>query len=81
MSVKFLLLGGGLGGRGSADFIFMGARIFLSFGPALSEALFGTFPGRGFRTYGRQDRKNSTLNTKESFTFYPFRSPTMIGCF
>ena len=30
MSVKFLLLGGGvLGGGGSADFIFMGARIFL----------------------------------------------------
>ena len=29
MSVKFLLLGGGVGGGGSADFIFMGARIFL----------------------------------------------------
>ena len=35
MSIKFLILGGGgvfwvLGGGGSADFIFMGARIFLS---------------------------------------------------
>ena len=33
MSIKFLVLGGavilGLGGGGSADFIFMGARIFL----------------------------------------------------
>ena len=33
MSIKFLLLGGGGGmlgfGGGSADFIFMGARIFL----------------------------------------------------
>ena len=36
MSIKFLVLGGGvlgLGGGGSADFIFMGARIFLSNGP------------------------------------------------
>ena len=35
MSIKVLLLGGGvfwvLGGGGSADFIFMGARIFLTF--------------------------------------------------
>ena len=34
MSIKFLVLGGGilgLGGGGSADFIFMGARIFLIF--------------------------------------------------
>ena len=33
MSIKFLLLGGGdfgFGGGGSADFIFMGARIFLN---------------------------------------------------
>ena len=34
MSIKFLVLGGGvswvLGGGGSADFIFMGARIFLN---------------------------------------------------
>ena len=31
MSIKFLVLGGilGFGGGGSADFIFMGARIFL----------------------------------------------------
>ena len=34
MSIKFLVLGGGVfwvggGGGGSADFIFMGARIFL----------------------------------------------------
>ena len=35
MSIKFLVLGGGilgLGGGGSADFIFMGARIFLKTG-------------------------------------------------
>ena len=32
MSVKFLLLGGGGLGGGGADFIFMGARIFLTFG-------------------------------------------------
>ena len=36
MSIKFLVLGGGVfwvfGGGGSADFIFMGARIFLSEG-------------------------------------------------
>ena len=33
MSIKFLVLGGAFwgGGGGSADFIFMGARIFLSF--------------------------------------------------
>ena len=32
MSVKFPFFGGGFGGGGgSADFIFMGARIFLSF--------------------------------------------------
>ena len=32
MSIKLLLLGGGcLGEGGSADFIFMGARIFLRF--------------------------------------------------
>ena len=34
MSIKFLVLGGGYfgfwGGGGSADFIFMGARIFLN---------------------------------------------------
>ena len=35
MSIKFLVLGGeggmlGFGGGGSADFIFMGARIFLN---------------------------------------------------
>ena len=29
MSIKFLVLGFFLGGGGSADFIFMGARIFL----------------------------------------------------
>ena len=29
MSVKFPFLGGGVLGGGSADFIFMGARIFL----------------------------------------------------
>ena len=32
MSVKFPFFGGGFGGGGSADFIFMGARIFLIFG-------------------------------------------------
>ena len=32
MSVKFPFLGGVLGGGGSADFIFMGARIFLKMG-------------------------------------------------
>ena len=36
MSIKFLVLGGGgyfgFGGGGSADFIFVGARIFLNFG-------------------------------------------------
>ena len=35
-SIKFLVLGGGIlgfgGGGGSADFIFMGARIFLKIG-------------------------------------------------
>ena len=31
MSVKFPFFGGGFGGWGSADFIFMGARIFLTF--------------------------------------------------
>ena len=35
MSIKFLILGGGYfgfgGGGGSANFIFMGARIFLKF--------------------------------------------------
>ena len=38
MSIKFLVLGGGFGfgGGGSADFIFMGARIFLKiFNPGL----------------------------------------------
>ena len=30
MSIKFRVLGGVLGGGGSADFIFMGARIFLN---------------------------------------------------
>ena len=30
MSIKFRVLGGGFGGGGSADFIFMGARIFLT---------------------------------------------------
>ena len=41
MSIKFLLLGGGyfgFGGGGSADFIFMGARIFLKSG--LDKSLF-----------------------------------------
>ena len=42
MSIKFLVLGGGyfgffFGGRGSADFIFMGARIFLKPGDILSQ--------------------------------------------
>ena len=32
MSIKFCVLGGGFGGGGSADFIFMGARIFLIYG-------------------------------------------------
>ena len=32
MSVKFPFFGGGFGGGGSADFIFMGARIFLKRG-------------------------------------------------
>ena len=34
MSIKFRVLGGGVwgGGGGSADFIFMGARIFLTKG-------------------------------------------------
>ena len=31
MSIKFRVLAGGVGGGGSADFIFMGARIFLIF--------------------------------------------------
>ena len=31
MSVKFPFFGGGFLGGGSADFIFMGARIFLTF--------------------------------------------------
>ena len=36
MSVKFPFFGGGFGGGGgSADFIFMGARIFLKKGQAL----------------------------------------------
>ena len=39
MSIKFLVLGGGYfgfgGGGGSADFIFMGARIFLIFSIAI----------------------------------------------
>ena len=30
LSIEFLLLGGGFGGGGGADFIFMGARIFLT---------------------------------------------------
>ena len=39
MSVKFLLFGGGLrGGGGSADFIFMGARIFLKKGVQFGNA-------------------------------------------
>ena len=44
MSIKFLVLGGGGGilgfggGGGSADFIFMGAGIFLIDGPALRNA-------------------------------------------
>ena len=34
MSIKFRVLGGGVwGGGGSADFIFMGARIFLKLEP------------------------------------------------
>ena len=32
MSIKFRVLGGGFIGGGSADFIFMGARIFLNKG-------------------------------------------------
>ena len=46
MSIKFLVLGGGgvfwvLGGGGeSADFIFMGARIFLTLSAPSREALF-----------------------------------------
>ena len=43
MSVKFPFFGGGvLGGGGGADFIFMGARIFLKFSPGkqgISETL------------------------------------------
>ena len=31
MSVKFPFVGGGFGGGGSADFIFMGAWIFLNY--------------------------------------------------
>ena len=41
MSVKFLLLAGGFWGGGSADLIFMGARIFLIDGPAIRK------PNRG----------------------------------
>ena len=48
MSIKFLVLGGGgggilgfFGGGGSADFIFMGVRIFLS----LFEGSAGVFEG------------------------------------
>ena len=32
LSIKFLVLGFFFGGEGSADFIFMGARIFLTSG-------------------------------------------------
>ena len=45
MSIKFLVFGGGeyfgFWGGGSADFIFMGARIFLNFGLAI--IAFGAF--------------------------------------
>ena len=57
MSIKFLVLGGGgnLGffGGGSADFIFMGARIFLSNGKqffpksAVNNVLTNTSVGNG----------------------------------
>ena len=43
MSKKFLLLGGGVfwvfGGGGSADFIFMGARIFLNWFAAIANRI------------------------------------------
>ena len=47
MSIKFLVLGGGVfwvGGGGSADFIFMGAGIFLNVSFAL---FFGILRGPG----------------------------------
>ena len=52
MSIKFLVLGGGYfgfwGGGGSADFIFMGARIFLKLGP--------------WHSQGRANHKVQTVN-------------------
>ena len=45
MSVKFRVLGGGgLGGGGSADFIFMGARIFLNKGVVCKRGSFQRGP-------------------------------------
>ena len=45
MSINFRVLGGGFGGRGSADFIFMGARIFLTIAIAeRSRSLWTQFP-------------------------------------
>ena len=45
MSIKFLVLGGGVfwvwGGGGGADFIFLGARIFLSKGSTLCHSPLG----------------------------------------
>ena len=41
MSIKFRIFGGGFGGGGgSADFIFMGARIFLNSAQSLSDRSF-----------------------------------------
>ena len=47
MSIKFLVLGGGggilgFGGGGSADFIFMGAGIFLNCSCSLANGVFHT---------------------------------------
>ena len=44
MSIKFRVLGGGLGG-GSADFIFMGARIFLDIYPLARNQYINNSPG------------------------------------
>ena len=76
MSIKFLVLGGGGisgfgGGGGSADFIFMGARIFLNdsvypHGPALSKPL-------GQRSEGptRKPRHASVFSTHSDMQAVP----------